>query len=136
MTTDVIGAAIKRREDPRFITGAGNYLADIKLPGLVHAAVLRSPYAHARITSIDTTAAKARPGVLAVFTGQDFADVNPLPCAWAAGGVENHLNTPRILAIETVRWTGDGIAMVVAETEEQATDALESINVKYAPLPV
>jgi aerobic carbon-monoxide dehydrogenase large subunit len=136
MTTDVIGTALKRREDPRFITGAGSYLADIKLPGLVHSAVLRSPYAHARITSIDTKAAKARPGVLAVFTGEDFADVNPLPCAWAAGGVENHLNTPRILAIDTVRWTGDGVAMVVAETEEQATDAIEAINVKYAPLPV
>jgi aerobic carbon-monoxide dehydrogenase large subunit len=136
MTTDVIGAALKRREDPRFITGAGNYLADIKLPGLLHAAVLRSPYAHARITSIDTAAAKARPGVLAVYTGEDFADVNPLPCAWAAGGVENHLNTPRILAIDTVRWTGDGVAMVVAETEAQATDAIEAINVKYTPLPV
>jgi len=120
MTTEIFGARQKRREDPRFITGQGNFLDDIKLPGMTYAAVLRSPYAHARIKSIDTAAAAAMPGVVAVYTGRDFADVNPLPCAWAAGGVENHLNTPRILAIDTVRWTGDGVAMVVAETPELA----------------
>ena len=86
--------------------------------------------------SIDTSRAKAMPGVVAVFTGQDLADVNPLPCAWAAGGVENNLNTPRVLAIDTVRWTGDGVAMVIAETLEQANDAAAAIEVDYEPLPV
>ena len=136
MAVDVLGAPIKRREDPRFITGTGRYLDDIKLPGMTHAVVLRSTYAHARIRSINTTAASSMPGVVAVFTGPDFADINPLPCAWAAGGVENHLNTPRILAIDIVRWTGDGVAMVIADSLEQANDAAAAIEVDYEPLPV
>ncbi len=136
MATEVFGARIKRREDPRFITGSGNYLDDIKLPGMTYAAVLRSPYAHARIRSIDTSAAKEMPGVLAVWTGADFADVNPLPCAWPAGGVDNNMNTPRLLAIDVVRWTGEGVALIVAETAEQATDARDAIVADYEPLPV
>jgi carbon-monoxide dehydrogenase large subunit len=136
MATEVFGARIKRREDPRFITGSGNYLDDIKLPGMTYAAVLRSPYAHARIRSIDTSAAEEMPGVLAVWTGADFADVNPLPCAWPAGGVDNNLNTPRLLAIDVVRWTGEGVALIVAETAEQATDARDAIVADYEPLPV
>ncbi len=129
------GAALKRKEDPRFITGAGNYLDDIKLPGMTHAVVVRSPYAHARITRIDTAAAAAMPGVVAVYTGADTASINPLPCAWAAGGVENHLNTPRVLAVDTVRWTGDGVAVVIAETLAQAEDAAAAVTVDYTPLP-
>jgi carbon-monoxide dehydrogenase large subunit len=136
MAVDVFGAAIKRREDPRFITGEGNFLDDVKLPGMTYAAVLRSPYAHARIESIDTSAAKAMPGVLAVWTGKDTASVNPLPCAWPAGGVPNNLNTPSLLALDTVRWTGEGIALVVAESTEIANDALGVIHVRYHPLPV
>ncbi len=140
MAVASIGSAIKRKEDPRFITGAGSYLDDIRLPGTVHAAVLRSPYAHATIRTIDTRAAAAMPGVLGVFTGRDLeGDLNPLPCAWAAGGnsggVQNNLNTPRVLAIEDVKWTGEGVAVVVAETREQAADALEAIDVDYGPLP-
>jgi carbon-monoxide dehydrogenase large subunit len=129
------GAPLKRREDPRFITGAGSYLDDIKLPGMTYAAVVRSPYAHARIRSIDTTEAAAMPGVLAVFTGKEMESINPLPCAWAAGGVQNNVNTPRVLAIDTVRWTGDGVAVVIAETPEQAEDAREAVEVDYEPLP-
>jgi carbon-monoxide dehydrogenase large subunit len=136
MAVDVFGAAIKRREDPRFITGTGNYLDDVRLPGMTYAAVLRSPYAHAKIERIDTTAAKKMPGVVAVWTGQDTASVNPLPCAWPAGGVTNNLNTPRILAVDTVRWTGEGVALVVAESPEIANDALHAIEVQYMPLPV
>src|SRR2546429_4858655 len=136
MAVDVFGAAIKRREDPRFITGTGSYLDDIKLPGMAYAAVLRSPYAHAKIELIDTTAAKKLPGVVAIWTGQDTASVNPLPCAWPAGGVTNNLNTPRILAIDIVRWTGEGVALVIAESPELANDALQAIEVHYAPLPV
>ena len=72
MTTDVLGEPIKRVEDPRFITGNGNYLDDIKLPSMTHLAILRSPYANANIRSIDTAAAKAMPGVVAVFVGADI----------------------------------------------------------------
>ncbi len=129
------GAPLKRKEDPRFITGGGNYLEDIKLPGMTHAVVVRSPYAHAKIGAIRTDAAASAPGVVAVFTGKDMESINPLPCAWAAGGVENHLNTPRILAIDTVRWTGDGVAVVIAETKEQAEDAAQLVDVDYTPLP-
>ena len=134
---DVLGARIKRVEDPRFITGAGNYVDDIKLTGMVHMAILRSPYAHANIRSIDTTAAKARPGVLAVFTGADIP-YNPLPMAWPAGGasgIQNNVNTPRVLATDDVKWTGEGVAAVIAETPAQAVDALDSIVVDWEPLP-
>jgi carbon-monoxide dehydrogenase large subunit len=137
MTTDVLGAPIKRREDRRFITGRGRYLDDIKLPGMVHLAILRSPYAHAKIRGVDTSAAKAMPGVLAVFTGADIP-YNPLPMAWPAGGsagLQNNVNTPRVLTTDGVKWTGEGVAAVVADTPEQAVDALAVIEVDYEPLP-
>ena len=137
MTTEVLGASVKRREDRRFITGRGRYLDDIKLPGMVHLAILRSPYAHANIRSVDTSAAKAMAGVLAVFTGADIP-YNPLPMAWPAGGsagLQNNVNTPRVLATDSVKWTGEGVAAVVAETPEQAVDALAVIEVDYEPLP-
>ncbi len=137
MTTDVLGARVKRVEDPRFITGAGRYLDDIKLPGMAHMAILRSPYAHADIGAIETAAAKAMPGVIAVFTGADIP-YNPLPMAWPAGGasgIQNNVNTPRVLATDSVKWTGEGVAAVVAETPEQAVDALDAIHVDWQPLP-
>ena len=137
MTTDVLGAPVRRVEDPRFITGHGRYLDDIKLPAMTHMAILRSPYAHAKIRSIDTSAAKAAPGVVAVFTGADIA-YNPLPMAWPAGGasgIQNNVNTPRALATDDVKWTGEGVAAVVAETAAQAQDALELIDVDWEPLP-
>ncbi|MBX3029529.1 MAG: molybdopterin-dependent oxidoreductase [Chloroflexi bacterium] len=133
---DTLGQPLKRKEDPRFITGTGRYLDDITLPGMTHLVVLRSPYAHARIRSINTSVAKTMPGVVAVYTGADTAEVNPLPCAWAAGGVENHLDTPRILTPDVARWTGDAVAAVVAETRAQAVDAAAAIDVDYEPLPV
>jgi len=140
----LVGSPIKRVEDPRFITGAGNFLDDIRLSGMTYASILRSPYAHARIGAIDVSAAASMPGVVAVFTGKDLeADLNPLPCAWAAGGaaggdvggVVNNINTPRVLAIDDVKWTGEGVAVVIAETAEQATDAREAIVVDWEPLP-
>ena len=137
MTTDVLGARIKRVEDPRFITGKGRYLDDIALPGMAHLAILRSPYAHANIRSIDVTKAKRAPGVIAVFTGADIP-YNPLPMAWPAGGasgLQNNVSTPRVLATDAVKWTGEGVAAVVAETPAQATDALELIDVDWEPLP-
>ena len=134
---DVLGAPVKRVEDPRFITGKGRYLDDIHLQGMTHMAILRSPYAHANIRSIDTSKAKAMPGVLAVFVGADIP-WNPLPMAWPAGGVagiQNNISTPRILATDSVKWTGEGVAAVVAETEAQAQDALAAIRVDWEPLP-
>jgi len=132
---DVLGSPVKRVEDPRFITGKGRYLDDIKLTGMVHLAILRSPYAHANIRSVDASKAKAMPGVLAVIVGADIP-WNPLPMAWPAGGstVKNNVSTPRILATDSVKWTGEGVAAVVAETPEQAIDALEAIDVDYEPL--
>src|SRR5512134_3515157 len=137
MTTEVLGKPIKRVEDRRLITGKGRYVDDITMTGLAHLAILRSPYAHANIRSVDVSAAKTRPGVLAVFVGADIP-YNPLPMAWPAGGsagIQNNVNTPRILATDSVKWTGEGVAAVVAETAAQAFDALESIRVDYEPLP-
>jgi aerobic carbon-monoxide dehydrogenase large subunit len=137
MTTDVLGARIKRVEDPRFITGNGNYLDDIKLASMAHMAILRSPYANANIRSVDVSAAKAMPGVAAVFVGADIP-YNPLPMAWPAGGsagIQNNVNTPRVLATDSVKWTGEGVAAVVADTAAQAFDALDAIVVDYEPLP-
>jgi aerobic carbon-monoxide dehydrogenase large subunit len=131
----MFGKAIKRREDPRLITGAAAFLDDIRLPGMSHAALLRSPHGHARIRSIDTSAAAAAPGVIGVFTGEDFSDLNPLPCAWQAGGVQNNVNTPRVLAIGEVHQVGDPIAVVVAEDAEAAADAVDLISVDYEVLP-
>ncbi len=135
--TSPLGKPIKRTEDPRFITGKGRYLDDIKLTGMVHMAILRSPYAHANIRSIDTSAAAAMPGVLAVIVGADIP-YNPLPMAWPAGGssgIQNNINMPRVLATDSVKWTGEGVAAVVAETPEQAVEALEAIQVDWEPLP-
>jgi aerobic carbon-monoxide dehydrogenase large subunit len=134
---DVLGTSVKRVEDPRFITGKGRYLDDIKLTGMTHMAILRSPYAHANIRSIDTSAAKRMPGVIAVIVGADIS-WNPLPMAWPAGGasgIQNNVSTPRVLATDSVKWTGEGVAAVVAETPEQAIDALDAIQVDYEPLP-
>src|SRR4051812_35067619 len=134
---DVLGTSVKRVEDARFITGQGRYLDDVKLPGMTHLAILRSPFAHANIRSIDTAAAKAMPGVIAVITGAEIP-YNPLPMAWPAGGssgITNNVSTPRVLATDSVKWTGEGVAAVVAETPEQAVDALDAIQVDYEPLP-
>jgi carbon-monoxide dehydrogenase large subunit len=133
----LFGATVKRREDPRLITGKGMYTDDFKLPGMLHMAILRSPYAHASITGLDVSKAKAAPGVHAVLTGKDLeGKVNPVPCAWLIPNSD--LKTPAYsaLATDTVRFTGDGVAAVIAETPAQARDALDLIDVRYDPLPV
>ena len=137
MTTRLFGSGIRRREDPRLITGRATFTDDIKLPGVVHAAILRSPYAHASIKSVHTGAAESQPGVLAVFTGQDMDGVlNGLPCAWLIP--DSNLKTPEHppIAKDKVRYVGDAVAVVVAESRYQAEDALEHINVDYEPLDV
>ncbi|HEX7942889.1 MAG TPA: xanthine dehydrogenase family protein molybdopterin-binding subunit, partial [Gemmatimonadaceae bacterium] len=134
MTTPV-GKALKRREDPRLITGSATYTDDIQLPRMAYAAVLRSPWAHARVRSIDAGQARTSPGVIAVFTGRDLAErVNPVPCAWMVPNCELKVPPHPMLAVDTVRYVGDGVAFVVAESREAARDALDLIEVDYEPL--
>ncbi len=137
MTTDMLGKRVKRVEDQRLITGEGRFVDDIKLQSMAYCAIMRSPYAHANIRSIDSAAARAMPGVLDVMVGADIP-YNPLPMAWPAGGsagIQNNVNTPRALATDSVKWTGEGVAAVIAETPEQAFDAIEAIVVDWEPLP-
>ena len=137
MTTRIFGSGIRRREDPRLITGRASYTDDIKLPGMVHAAILRSMYAHANIKSVDTSEAVNQPGVIAVYTGADTeVALNGIPCAWLIPNSD--LKTPAHPAIakDKVRYVGDAIAVVVAETRYQAEDALEHIAVEYEPMAV
>jgi aerobic carbon-monoxide dehydrogenase large subunit len=135
-----IGQGVSRFEDPRLVRGGGRYTDDIKLPGLVHGVVLRSPHAHAKIRSIDITTAKRAPGVLAVLTSADIkaAGYGDLP---VPGGLKRRDGSPMyrprypILAEDRVRWVGDSVAFVVAETVAQALDAAEMISVGYEELP-
>ncbi|MCA9860329.1 MAG: xanthine dehydrogenase family protein molybdopterin-binding subunit, partial [Thermomicrobiales bacterium] len=132
----MVGKAIKRREDPRLITGAGQFIDDLRMPGMLHIGLVRSPLAHAKIKSIDLSPALSMPGVVAAFTGEDFLDLNPLPAAWQAGGVTNHAVTPRVLAVNEVHLAGDPVAVVIAEDQYLARDAAEAVIVEYEELPV
>jgi aerobic carbon-monoxide dehydrogenase large subunit len=133
---NLIGQSPKRREDQRLITGNATYTDDIQLPGMLYAAILRSPVAHARITSLDVSAARSAPGVVAVYTGAQVAErVNPVPCAWNVPNCDLKVAAHPLLAIDTVRYQGDGVAMVVAESRGAARDALERIAVTYEALP-
>jgi carbon-monoxide dehydrogenase large subunit len=126
----VIGyGRMKRKEDPRFVRGQGRYIDDLKLPGMLHGAVLRSPLAHARIVSIDTSAAAAHPKVRAVITGADLAGLN---LAWMP---TMSADTQAVLATDKVRFQGQEVAFVVAEDRYAARDALELIDVEYDELP-
>ncbi len=132
-----VGQAIRRKEDPRLITGRGRYLDDISLPGMLWAALVRSPEAHARIVSIDSSAAAERPGVHAVFTGEDMADLAaPLPMAWVPPGVEVQNPPHWPLARGTVNHVGDPVAVVLGEDRYAVVDAAEDVVVEYDPLPV
>ncbi len=135
MTTRVFSSGIRRREDPRLITGRAAYTDDIKLSGMAHAAILRSPYAHASIVSIDAGAAASQPGVIAVFTGEDTEGaLNGMPCAWLIPGSDLKTPVHPAIAKDKVRYVGDAVAVVVAESRYQAEDALEHIAVEYEPL--
>jgi len=133
---NVFGSPLKRREDPRLITGQGNFTDDIQLPGMVYMAVLRSPHAHARIKRIDVSAARRAPGVVAVYTGKDLeGKMGTIPTAWLVP--DSDIKTPphHALAVDKVRYVGDGVALVVAEDRYTARDALELIEVEYEELP-
>lgn len=133
--SNYVGKSMRRVEDPRFIQGKGRYVANISLPNMAHLAIKRSPYGHARIVRIDTSAAAALPGVLAVFTGQDLIDggVGPLPCGWNVPNIKVPKRWP--LVPDKVRHVGDAVAAVVAENIYTAYDALDLIEVEYEPLP-
>lgn len=136
MSTRIFGSAIRRREDPRLLTGLGTYTDDLSLPGMAHAAMLRSPHAHATIVSLDTSKAAKAPGVLAVFTSKDTtAALKSMPCAWLLPNAGLNIADYPILAVDTVRYVGDIVAVVVAETAYLAYDALDLIEVKYKTLP-
>src|ERR1700674_3746269 len=124
-----MGHSIKRKEDPRFVRGKGNYVDDLQLPGMLHGAVLRSPLAHARIRSIDTSAAEAHPKVKAVITGKVLETLN---LAWIPALSHDVI---AVLATDKVRYQGQEVAFVVAEDRYSARDALELIDVDYEPLP-
>ena len=133
-----IGAASKRREDLRFLTGGGRYTDDINLNGQAYVYFLRSDVAHGRIKSIDTKAASAMPGVVRIFTGADFEGVGTIPCGWQVTDREgNPMKEPAhpILAQGKVRHVGDPIAAVVAESQAAARDAAEAIEVDIEELP-
>ena len=133
--TPYIGRAMKRVEDPRLIKGIGTYVDDLRLPGLLHACILRSPYAHARIQRIDTTAAKAIPGVVGVFTGPEVNDSCGLvPCAAAIPDLKAPKHT--VLASDRVYFVGHAVAVAVASDPYIARDAIDAIDVDYDPLPV
>src|SRR5579872_5589267 len=136
MTTRWFGAAVQRTEDPRLLRGKGTYVDDIDLPEMLHAAVLRSPHARARVTAIDVEAARALAGVHLVLTAKDLGGVlepSPLLVPHPA------LTQPRTqlpLALDEVRYVGEAVAFVVAASRYVAEDALDLIDVDYEPLPV
>jgi len=140
LSNSPIGQSVLRREDYRFLTGAGQYTDDVVLPGQSYGYFLRSPHAHARINSIDLTRAKAAPGVLHIFTGADLAEakVGGLPCGWLIHSKDGSpMKEPAhpVLAQGKVRHVGDQIALIVAETATQAKDAAELIDIDYEVLP-
>jgi aerobic carbon-monoxide dehydrogenase large subunit len=133
-----IGAAVRRKEDLRFISGRGHYTDDINRPGQAYAFIRRSDRPHARITSIDTAAAKASPGVVAVYTAADLSAIGGLPCGWQIHSKDGSaMAEPKhpVLAEDKVRHVGDPIAVVIAETRDQAKDAAEKINIAFEDLP-
>jgi len=131
-----VGQAIRRKEDPPLITGRGNYVDDITLPGMLWAAFIRSPEAHARIVSIDKAEAECLPGVHAVLTGEDLALESGLPMAWVPPGVEVNAPEHWPLAKDTVKHVGDPVAVVVGDDRYAVVDAAEHVLIEYAPLPV
>src|SRR5215471_5764274 len=136
--TGYIGQSVRRKEDARFLMGAGQYTDDVTMAKQAQAFFLRSPHAHAKIRRIDTANAKKAPGVVAIYTGADLEGVNGLPCGWLITSVDGTpMKEPphHVLAKGKVRYVGDHVALVIAETLNQAKDAAELIEVDYEVLP-
>ena len=133
MTTQVFGSSIKRREDPKLITGRGSYVDDIKIVGMLHMVLVRSPHAHADINGIDASAARASEGVVAVFTGEELQEqLGSLPVGWPVPDTKEVPHPP--LAVDKVRYVGDAVAAVVAASPTLAADAAELVEIDYEPL--
>src|SRR5713101_9437250 len=132
-TAKLLGAGIKRREDPHFLTGKGHYTDDLKLPGMTYAAFVRSPHAFAGIKKIDTSKASKHPGVVAIFTGKDMTGVNSLPCGWLLPDLKVPPHMP--LASDAARYVGDPVAIVIAESQTAALDAAELVAVDWDVKP-
>ncbi len=132
----VLGTRRLRKEDPALLTGEAKFTSDLNIPGALHLAVLRSPYAHARITRVDVGAALAMPGVVAAYSGADLAPLwaGPMPCAWPVTADMKH-PTHHPLAVSKAAYVGDGVAVVLATSDAAARDALDAIDVEYEPLP-
>src|SRR5438270_13887995 len=140
MSATGIGAAVRRKEDQRFVTGKGHYTDDVSRPGQCHAYFLRSPHAHAKIKNIDSEAAAAMPGVLAVLTGADLAadKIGNLICGWAItskDGSPMKMSAHPAIANAKANHVGDAVAVVIAATLGQAKDAGEKVKVDYEVLP-
>jgi carbon-monoxide dehydrogenase large subunit len=134
----LIGARVERREDARFLTGRGQYTDDIVLAHQSYAFFLRSPYAHARIKAIDTSAAEKAPGVIRIFTGADFREVGGLPCGWLINNVDGTpMKEPKhpVLCDDKALYVGDAVALIVAESQQEAKAAAALVNVDYEELP-
>ena len=133
MTTAAFGSALKRKEDPRLITGQGTYVEDVSLTGMLHIVLVRSPLAHALIKSIDSSEASKSPGVVAIFTGEDLKEeLGSLPCGWVVPDTKEVPHPP--LAVDRVRYVGDAVVAVVAESTAQASDAASLVDVEYEEL--
>src|SRR3954465_3065914 len=140
MGVEGIGASVVRKEDRRFITGKGRYVDDIKVMGMTHAHFVRSPHAHARIKSLDTAEAMKMPGVVGVLTRQQIVDdkIGNLICGWAItskDGTGMKMGAWPAMAPETVRFVGQAVAVVIAESKNLARDAAEAVVVDYEELP-
>jgi aerobic carbon-monoxide dehydrogenase large subunit len=134
MTQRYVGQAMKRKEDPRLVSGTSTYVDDVVLPGMLHMAITRSIHAHARIKSIDTSKAKKLPGVVAVVTGEEVAaHCGPIPCAASIPDMKNAQR--QLLAVGKVRFVGEPVAAVVAENKYIARDAADLIEIDYETLP-
>ena len=140
-----VGGGVPRKEDPALLTGQSKFIDDISFPGMAWVGIVRSPLAHARINSVDSTRAKELPGVIAVYSGQDLADdwAGGLPCAWPLANrsfpAEPTTEDPRLpdhwpVAKEKACFAGDPVAVVVADSREHAKDAIEAVDVDYEPL--
>jgi aerobic carbon-monoxide dehydrogenase large subunit len=131
--TKFLGKPLKRKEDPRLIQGMARYVDDLVLPGMLHVVFVRSPYAHARIRSMDSARAKAVPGVLAVLTAADIQSaISPVPCA---AQIPDMKPAPRpVLAVDRVRFVGEAVAAIVAESRSAARDAADLVDVDYEAL--
>ncbi|HTE63448.1 MAG TPA: xanthine dehydrogenase family protein molybdopterin-binding subunit, partial [Solirubrobacteraceae bacterium] len=131
-----VGRSMRRKEDPPLLQGKGTFVDDITVPGVLWAAFVRSPEAHARVASIDVSAARARPGVEAVFTGADLDLESPLPLAWVPPGVDVNAPPHWPLAKDAVKHVGDPVAVVIGRNRYAVVDAAEDVIVDYDPLPV